>query len=284
VLFYRQPPLKKLAFFPAQALINSGTLMTESIPRNISLNEVGLRYMNALQRLGDLAVLSWAGAQAADGPAYERLFQSIPGLPATEAHLPFPAAREEAERWELKHSANEVMGLTMVFLEEVRRHCAVIAFNAARATASGDLTALAAEINTPPPLADLEARLRQLRERYGASSPLEGELVSLAGFATALFQTHGVVPENQPPLTLRLKMIRPSRPRPAAAESEPRVVFFDFAQVWSTGEKIALTREQHAGIFTTVSLFISSLLASVRDFASRSGLPVNSPPQKGHDE
>lgn len=245
--------------------------MTDSVQRNISLNDIGLKYLSSLQRLSDLMVAHWAGAQAVEEQTYNELSRSVPGLPSTEFHIPFSAAKEEAERWVLKHSANEVLGLATMFLEEVRKLCALVAFNAARANASGDLALLAAELNGRPNLPDPAARFRQLRERYAVTSPFEGELVSLTDFAKCLFQTNGRIVGNGAPLTLRLKTIHP----PAEGESQPRLL--DFQRSWSAGENLMLTREEHAAIFTTVSLFIGNLMNAVQEYAKRSGLPTNAP-------
>jgi hypothetical protein len=233
--------------------------MTDSASRITSLNEIGLKYISSLQRL------------STEEQTYDELSRSIPGLPSTEFHISFAAVKEEAARWCLKHSANEILGLTVMFLEEIRKLCALVAFNAARIRASGDLATLAAELNSRPQLPDPAARFKQLRERYDVISPLEAEIVSLTAFAKCLFKTNGVVVGSGAPLTLKLKTVHP----PAEGESQARIS--DFHRSWSAGETLTLTREGHAAIFTTISLFFGNLLNSVQEYAKRSGLPVDAP-------
>lgn len=246
--------------------------MTDSASRSISLNDIGLRYFATLQRLSDVIVFTWAGARSVSEQGYEEVARSVPGLPASQFRVPFHTAREEAERLWLKQSINELLGLCMVFLEDVRKLAALVTFNAARARATGDLASLAAEVNAALGQSDPETRVKQLRERYGIYSPEESELLSLAGFARSLFVNGGIVP-NGAAVTLQLKMLQPPEPE----DSEPR--FGEFQRIWMAGEIIALTREQHAAIFTTLSIFIGGMLAAVQEYAQRSGLSEEPLPQ-----
>ncbi len=239
--------------------------MTENPPRTISLNEISIKYVHALQRLSDLMVISWAGARNLSEQNYEEVSRVIPGLLSTEFHMPFAIAREESERWWLKQSVNEVLGLAVVFLDDIRKVCGLIAFNAARATGSGDLVSLAAEVNSNPGAVDIGVRMKQLQERYGVASLIEGEILSITGFGRCLFQTNGIVPPGTQTV-LHLKIIQP----PAPGETQPRLA--DFQRSWSANEKIELSREEHAAIFTTVSVFFGSILNGVQQFAQRSGL------------
>ena len=246
--------------------------MSETPAPSISLNDLGMRYLGALQHLSDLMVLTWAGAGAADEPGYEKMFRSVAGLPSTPFRFPFETAREEAARWWFKNSLGEVLGLCGVFLEDIRRVCGLVAFHAAKAKAQGDLAALAAEVNADPGTLDIPARLAHLKRHYALALPLEAEIQSLVALHRCFLQTGGSLPAGAA-LTLHLQAVQP----PAEGESAPRLAAF--TRTWKEGERITVSREEHAAVFTTLSVFLSAMLAAVQEFAKASGFPENTSPQ-----
>ncbi len=239
--------------------------MTEASPsRTISLNDIALKYTEAIQHLSDLAVFDWAGARTVSEQGYDEMARSIPGLPVTQFRLPFEVAKEAAERSALKHSVNEALGLIAVFLEDIRKLSGLVVFNVARAKASNNLASLAAELNAAPP-PDFPGRFQQLRQRIGAEIPLEAEILSLVALARTLFHRNGVVGEGET-LTLNLKVVQP----PAEGETEARLA--NYERSWKAGEGILLSRQEHAAVFTTVSLFFNAMLGAVQEFAKSSGI------------
>ena len=246
--------------------------MSEPSAQSISLNDLGMRYLGALQHLSDVMVLTWAGARTVNEQAYEEMFRSVAGLPSTPFRFPMETAREEASRWWFKISLSEALGLCQFFLEDIRRVCGLVAFHAAKANASGDLATLAAEVNSETGPLDLPARFNHLKNRYALTLPLEAELLSLVALHRCFLQTGGTVPAGDA-LTVQLKAVQP----PAEGASAPQLVAF--TRTWNPGERIAVSREEHAAIFTTLSVFLSATLAAVQEFAKASGLPENTSPQ-----
>jgi len=240
--------------------------MTETAPRTISLNDVGLKYVQALQRITDLCVFTWAGARTVNEQGYDELGRSIPGLPSTEFRIPFNVAREEAELWWFKNGVNEVLGLTNLFLEDIRKLCGLVNFTAAKANASGDLAALAAEINSTPTAVDFPTRLKQLSDKYGVNVQMDGHLLSIASLGRILFQRNGLIIEGDS-LKLLLKVVQ----APAQGETQARLA--DYERTWKPGERVLLSRAEQAAIFTTISVFIGAMLNAVQEYAKRSGLP-----------
>lgn len=240
--------------------------MTEPASQTISLNDIGSRYLGALQHLSDFMVLTWAGARAVNEQNYDETFHAVSGLPNTNARLSFPAARAEGERWWLKNSLGDTLGLILVFLEDIRKLCGVVAFNVAKAKAEGDLVALAAEVNADLGPQDIPTRFKHLKERHQLTIPLEAEILSLAAMHRCFTHGGGVVPKGAT-LALRLKAVQP----PAEGETQPRLA--DYQRAWSGGERISLSREEHAAIFTTASVFLNAVLHAVQQFAKSSGLP-----------
>lgn len=240
--------------------------MSEPTSQTISLNDIGSRYLGALQHLSDFMVLTWAGARAVNEQNYEEIFHSISGLPSTSARLPFAAAQAEAQRWWLKNSLGDVLGLLLVFLEDIRKVCGVVAFNVAKSQASGDLVALAAQINADNGPLDIPTRFKNLKERYELTIPLEAELMSLAALHRCFTHAGGIVPKGAT-LALHLKVVQP----PLQGETQPQLG--DYQRTWNAGEKITLSREEHAAFFTTSSVFLNAMLHAVQQFAKSSGLP-----------
>jgi hypothetical protein len=240
--------------------------------QTISLNDIGMRYIGALQHLSDLMVLTWAGANAVDEQSYNETFRSVAGLPSTPFRFPLETARQEAARWWFKNSLGEVLGLCLVFLEDIRRVCGLVAFNVAKAKATGDLAALAAEVNAELGPLDLPARFAHLKNRYALKPPLEAEMMSLAALHRCFLQTGGTVPKGME-ITVQLKSVEP----PTEGRPEPRLT--DYSRTWTEEDRITISRAEHAAVFTTASVFLSAMLAAVQEFAKASGLPEISSPQ-----
>ena len=240
--------------------------MSDPTSQTISLNDIGSRYLGALQHLSDFMVLTWAGASAVDEQSYDKIFHTVSGLPNSPARFPFATAKAEGERWWLKNSLGDVLGLLLVFLEDIRKVCGVVAFNVAKSQASGDLVALAAQINADNGPLDIPTRFKDLKERYNLGIPLEAELMSLAALHRCFTHAGGVVPKGAT-LALRLKVVQP----PPEGETQPQLG--DYQRTWTAGEKVALSREEHAAFFTTASVFMNAMLHAVQQFAQASGLP-----------
>ena len=53
--------------------------MSDPTSQTISLNDIGSRYLGALQHLSDFMVLTWAGASAVDEQSYDKIFHTVSG-------------------------------------------------------------------------------------------------------------------------------------------------------------------------------------------------------------
>ena len=247
--------------------------MSDPAPQTVSLNDIGKRYMGALQHLADMTVLTWAGERTVSEQNYEETFHGIAGLPSTPFRLNFETARAEASRLAFKNCLGEVLGLCQVFLEDIRKICGIVAFNAAKKSGTADLASLAAEINAQTGIVEIPARIQHLKTRYTLAVPLEPQLGSLAALYTNFIHIGGLIPQDAPALTLHLKIIQP----PAEGQKEPRLA--DYQRTWNPGERIAVSREEHAAVFTTTSVFLNTMLAAVQQLAKASGLDDRAEPQ-----
>jgi len=238
--------------------------------RKISLNDLGLRYLRNIQHLSDLTAYGWAGARTVSEQGYDEVARGVPGLPSTQFRLPFEVVKQESDRAWLKYTLSELIGLIFVYLDDLRKVSGLVFFNAAKARGDGDLATLAAELNKAPEDVDLPSRLKDLKERFGITTELEPHLVSLTRFARLLIQNGGVVPKGES-LRLRVRKLVP----PASADAKPTLQ--DWEICWKSEDRVALGRNDHAAIFTTVSLFISATLGAVQELAKRQGLGDEEP-------
>jgi len=226
--------------------------------------------MAGLQHLADLTVFAWAGARAVSKKGYAKAFGEVSGLPATPFRLDVESARVESLHWLQSTSLAELLRTTIAFLEDIRMVCGLVVFNVAKKSGEGELPSLAAEINTPCILPDLPSRLHGLKARYELPIPLEEELLSLHALHLCFAGMGGLVGPGEV-LTLRLKMVQP----PPDGKSPP--VVGDHRRSWGAGERVNLTRDEHAAIFTTLFLFMSTMLETVQSFAKTFGMTESVP-------
>ena len=226
--------------------------------------------MAALQHLADLTVFGWAGERAVSKKGYAKAYRAVAGLPATPFHMDVDTAREEHARWMLNNSLAALLRLNVAFVEDIRKICGLVAFNAAKASSDGDLPSLAAEINTPCVLPDLPSRLDALKARYAVPVPLEDELRSLHDLHVCLAGADGGIVAPWETLTLRLVVVQPPD-----RNSPPELG--DYRRSWQGGEFINLSDAEHAAMFTTFSVFMSAMLETVQTFAKNSGLTETIP-------
>jgi len=226
--------------------------------------------MAALQHLADLTVFAWAGSHAVSKKSYAKAFRAVSGLPATPFRLDVESARAESHPWLLRNSLADLLRMGLAFLEDIRRICGLVVFHVAKTSASADLPSLAAEVNTPCVLPDLPSRLDALKARYNLPIPLEDELRSLHALHLCLAGAGGGV-EPYGTFTLRLKIVQ----APADRQSPPTIG--DYRRSWQGGERILLSPNEHAALFTTFSVFMSAMLETIQTFAKNSGLTETIP-------
>jgi len=236
--------------------------------RTISLNDLGLRYLQNIQHLSDLTAYGWAGTRTVSEQGYDDVSKGVPGLPSTKFRLPFEVVKQEADRAWLKYTLSELIGLLFLYLDDVRKVAGLVLFNAAKARGDGDLAGLAAELNKAPDQVDLPSRLKDLKERYGIATELEPHLVSLTHFGRLLIQNGGIVPKDET-VRLRIRKLVPN------ADAKPTLQDWEIS--WKSGDRVVLNRADQAAIFTTVSLFVSATLGAVQELAKRQGLGAEEP-------
>lgn len=238
--------------------------MSDSDTRTVSLQDIARKYSEALQHLSDLTVYLWAGSRAVSEQGYAETARSVPGLPISPFRLSLENVRDFGGRVFFKHSLNEVLSLTGIFLEDIRKLSGLIIFNAARAKGTEDLATLAAKLNTPAP-ADLAGRMKAVSDRLGQPVPLALELLSIIQLAGLHFQQNGEVGEGHA-FELKLKRVEP----PTEEGGKPGLG--DYRRTWNEKERVVLSEEEHAAIFTTISIFFNATLEALQEFAKVSGL------------
>src|SRR5438067_6665776 len=109
-------------------------------PQTISLRDVGMRYVQFLQRLFDVSAFSLASARVANEQGYDEFVRSMGVLPAGQFHLGFDAAKDEAGRWWLTHSVNESLNIVAMFLEDSRKLAALCEIKGAQNKGETDVS------------------------------------------------------------------------------------------------------------------------------------------------
>jgi len=244
----------------------------------ISLRDVGMRYVQVLQRLFDVAAFSLAGSRTVNEQGYDEFLRTTAVMPAAPFHLGFDAAKEEAERWWLKHGVNEALNTLAHFLEDCRKLCALCELKAAQSRGETDVSAIEAKLQAdelPTPFAQ---KLAYLQSTYGIASPFAETLLDLDKLRRCLFERGGVVGDQE--MIVRLKMVQiipgtpvSAEPARAGAASIPQVSgkVLDAVRKFAPGEKIVFSKTEHTAVFLTLSMFLGTVLDGVQAFATRTG-------------
>src|SRR5690606_21800774 len=73
------------------------------VSQTISLNDIGQKYLGALQRVFDTAAFLVEGSRQVNERTYDDFSSAVRFLPSQQQHRNFDAAKEESERWLLRN-------------------------------------------------------------------------------------------------------------------------------------------------------------------------------------
>lgn len=247
----------------------------DAAANTISLRDVGMRYVQVLQRLFDIAAFSLSGSRAVNEQGYDEFLRTTAVMPAAPFHLAFDAAKEESERWWLKHGVNEALNTLAHFLEDCRKLGALCELKAAQTRGDADVTAIEAKLQADELPAPFAKKLADLQSAYGITSPFSQTVLDLDKVRRVLFERGGVVGDEE--VIVRLKMVQII---PAAASAEPARPgepaqvsgkMLDAVRKFAPGEKIVFSKTEHTAVFLTLSMFLGSTLDGLQAYATRTG-------------
>lgn len=244
--------------------------------QTVSLHDVGMRYVQVLQRLFDIAAFSQAGSRAVSEQMYDEFLRVTAVMPAAPFHLGFDAAKEEAERWWLKHGVNEALNTMAHFLEDARKLCALCDLKAAQARGEHPAVAeIEAKLRADELATPFAKKLADLQSGAAITSPFAQTLLDLDRLRRVLFERGGVNGDEE--LVVNLKMVQiiaPANPPAEAAKpGAPQISgkMLDAVRKFAPGEKIVFSKTEHTAVFLTLSMFLGSILEGVQGYATRTG-------------
>lgn len=256
----------------------------DAASNTISLRDVGMRYVQVLQRLFDIAAFSLSASRTVNEQGYDDFLRATAVMPAAPYHLGFDAAKEETERWWLKHGVNEALNTLAHFLEDCRKLCALCELRAAQAGNGAGVPEIEAKLQADELATPFAKKLAHLQSAYGITSPFSDTLLDLDRLRRCLFERGGVVGEQE--LIVRLKMVQ-IIPAKAASPDAARAGEAGGAQVsgkmldavrkFAPGERIVFSKTEHTAVFLTLSMFLGSMLDGVQAVATRLGMDQTAP-------
>jgi hypothetical protein len=252
-------------------------------PQTISLRDVGLRYVQFLQRLFDVTAFSLASARVANEQGYDEFVRSVGVLPAGQFHLGFDLAKEETGRWWLTHGVNEALNIVAMFLEDCRKLAALCEIKGAQNKGISDVSRFEQKLQTNEIGVPIPQKLSGLQSGHGVTSPFAEQVLDLDNLRRCMFEQRGVAGEAG--LTVRLKQVQivpasvgpnpgessDARPDQAGGNVQLTGRLVDAARTFAPGERIMLSKAEHMAIFITLSVFLSSMLDAIHALARRTG-------------
>ncbi len=241
-----------------------------SATQTLNLNEIGLRYLAACQRTFDLAAYLVEGTRLVTERGYDEMSKSVHFHPHESERRDFTAAKTEAENYLLKTILGEALGLVVPLLEDIRTFCAVAAWKFG--PGSHDTERLRTILTTERGEfleRDLIGKFEHLATEHGVENPLTGTILALTKAGFCLAARAGIVGESdvtsggELAFTLVALDVLPERQEgEIPVKLTPRVG--ELRRRFSIGEPIRVEKQDYLHIVSTVAMFVTSMLHSVK--------------------
>jgi hypothetical protein len=232
------------------------------VPPSINLSEIGQRYLAALQRTFDIAAVLVSGAGAATEEGYEAVAKAVRFRPSAQSHRNFKNASDEARRYLLKSVIGDSLSLVIPFLEDVRTFCAAATWNNAGPRDPEVLRKILTTEREEFLKKSLTSMMETLKGDFAVFSPLAGSVFALMKAGVCLGSRAGVVSEDDITFEGELAFSLVAMDVTAGEES-PKVA--ELRCAFAVGETLKLKDEEHLHIVSTIAMFVTSMLHSVRD-------------------
>ncbi len=253
------------------------------VSHTISLNDLGQKYLGALQRIFDTAAFIVEGARQVNERAYDDFSSAVRFLPSQQQHRGFDAAKEESERWLLKNLLADAFSVTVPFLEDIRSVAALARWKAESPDDQEGLKRILNEDRRVFLGMDLGEKFTQLQNLHGLSSQLSTQVQALAKVGHCLTARGGIVSEKdltdggELAFTLVALQLVPMQQGGGsggnpAGEAGATIVpqFGELRRSFGVGQAIKLEKTDYLNIITTLSLFVSSMLKSLQEKVKQS--------------
>lgn len=263
----------------------------QSIPENqtrISLVEIANRYLEHYQRLFDISAFSLAGFRKASEQDYDELTRQLVLMPKNDARMSFEKAKDVTETWLLKHVLTEALGSVVPLLEDSRSICALCDYKIAKINDSNKLFAISNEQRQEFLRLSIKQKFDHLKQKYGITCDVQEHIESLLTITQALLSKEGILTEveagSPDEITLKIRSVTLVQANAAPNSSGEPVFnltkkFTDNSRVVKVGDKVALTKAEQFGSLMTLSIFLSTILQGVQNYALKIGAADQSAPR-----
>lgn len=255
---------------------SSATEAQEKKTTQINLGEVVNNYLEALQRVHDVVNYTLAAERLLNEDEYDEFSRQSRVMPSQKSRMDYNQAKEEMNRWLLKQTLNETLGVLVLFLDDTRTISTLSSWKASGG--KDDIQKMLQDERLEFARLDLPGKINYLREKHSISSPSEEHIMSLYQARRALATRDGAVPENEATdgkLTIKLRSVQlktaPSEGGQAGGVFVTSEVG-DIVRDFSVGDKIRLSKSDHLAVILTVAFFITSQAQSLKEFAQNLGV------------
>lgn len=251
---------------------------TAPVSHTISLNDLGQKYLGALQRIFDTAAFIVEGARQVNERTYDDFSSAVRFLPSQQQHRSFDAAKEEAERWMLRNLLADAFSVAVPFLEDIRSVAALAHWKAETPTDQQGLQRILGEDRRAFLALDLAEKFAYLQNTHGISSQLSAQVQALAKVGTCLTARGGVVSERDLTdggelsfslVALQLIPMQQGSVNGGSSTGEAGATivpqFGELRRTFGVGQTIKLEKADYLNVITTLSLFVSSILKSLQE-------------------
>ncbi len=249
-------------------------------PVTIKLSEVATTYIESLQRLFDLSAMILGSTRLINESQYDEFSKSMGVMPANQKRMSYDAAKEETERWVLKHILSEGLGACMLAMSDCRTICALTRWKAAGEKDQEEVKKILGPDKQDFDLMPMSEKFAFMSKEFGVDSQFVEHLDRLIKLRQCLVSRGGKVTEDEAvdsgSLVLKLKSVQlQTSPIDANDLSSMRVStqLSDLEIKLPVGERIRLGKNEQVAIIITLAFFITNLMEGVQTFGKAQGLP-----------
>lgn len=236
---------------------------------------VNARALRAYQRLLDISCFVFSGNTLASERDYQAFSASVRFAPWEKSRLTFERAKFEAERWMLRGMLTDGLRIAGDLTEACRSAAAFLAALADPGLAAEEVRKRAVAERPKFLRLGLAKRSEYLETTYGIATKLAPSMHSIADLTACLVARGGMVTKadcNTPEgLLLRLAAISLRPKESAATPDQPAVPagaelrITEARKIFTPGQVIELSKEEHLTVILTFSLYVSTLVQSLQE-------------------
>jgi hypothetical protein len=243
----------------------------ESQQVQISLRDMGLKYLGAVQRCFDIACATIGALRCQTERDYDEFSRSARFMPSQQQRLEFDAVRPAAESWLLKQLLADAMGLMSPLLEDVRSVAELAKWKASGSADQTRVQRILGEDRQAFLRLQLEEKLARLKGDLGIEAPNAAFLPGYLKLGAALIRGGTVAQAdategNQ--LAVRLAVVDLQG---VGAEGAGGVTgrMVEVEKKFAVGQRVEFRKEEVLCLFASIAVFVTGLLGSLQAFVQQ---------------